>query len=326
MLFCKKTNPSFAWSNQMLATLTSGVSFAFGWQYGEWFHAFEMVALRPDRRRILSAFLIDCKRRDRVLLAVCEGMQPSLSTLSSSAYRYEGRLLIYSVRCSDKQKLTSMIGEANRVHCAYPEKVPLCLSGKVVTHDLPAGEKSRQVVKENSLVVVGSGGVGKSALVIQFIKNTFVEVYNPTIEENYRRNWSVDGGVYLLDILDTAGQEDFQIVTEQYIKAGDGFLLVYSIEDRQSFDNILTFRDQILRVKDATRFPMLLVGNKCDLVNRSISTEEGVSLARSFECPVLETSAKEGTNIEEVFTVIAREVLKTRPATKKKKGSKCTLL
>ena len=66
-------------------------------------------------------------------------------------------------------------------------------------------------------------------------------------------------------MLDTAGQEEYQAMREQYMRTGEGFLLVYSITSRQSFDEIMTFQQQILRVKDKDYFPIILVGNKCDL-------------------------------------------------------------
>jgi GTPase KRas len=77
----------------------------------------------------------------------------------------------------------------------------------------------------------------------------------------------IDDEVALLDVLDTAGQEEYSAMREQYMRTGEGFLLVYSITDRQSFDEILIFQQQILRVKDKDYFPMVIVGNKCDLIN-----------------------------------------------------------
>ena len=66
-------------------------------------------------------------------------------------------------------------------------------------------------------------------------------------------------------VLDTAGQEEFSAMREQYMRSGEGFLLVFSVTDRNSFDELLRFHKQILRVKDRDEFPMLMVGNKADL-------------------------------------------------------------
>jgi GTPase KRas protein len=85
--------------------------------------------------------------------------------------------------------------------------------------------------------------------------------------------------VALLDVLDTAGQEEYSAMREQYMRTGEGFLLVYSITSRESFDEIRTFQQQILRVKDKDVFPMVVVGNKLDLASeRRVSIEGMCSL------------------------------------------------
>lgn len=118
---------------------------------------------------------------------------------------------------------------------------------------------------EYKLVVVGAGGVGKSALTIQLIQNHFVDEYDPTIEDSYRKQVVIDGETCLLDILDTAGQEEYSAMRDQYMRTGEGFLLVFAVNSAKSFEDIGTYREQIKRVKDAEEVPMVLVGNKCDL-------------------------------------------------------------
>ena len=89
----------------------------------------------------------------------------------------------------------------------------------------------------------------------------------------------IDDEVALLDVLDTAGQEEYSAMREQYMRTGEGFLLVYSITSRQSFEEIVTFQQQILRVKDKDYFPIIVVGNKCDLEHeRQVSTEGEFSM------------------------------------------------
>jgi GTPase KRas protein len=92
--------------------------------------------------------------------------------------------------------------------------------------------------------------------------------------DSYRKQCQIDDETALLDVLDTAGQEEYSAMREQYMRTGEGFLLVYSITSRQSFEEILTFQQQILRVKDKDYFPIIVVGNKCDLESeREVSTE-----------------------------------------------------
>eukprot|EP01097_Dermamoeba_algensis_P010780 TRINITY_DN8072_c0_g1_i1.p1 TRINITY_DN8072_c0_g1~~TRINITY_DN8072_c0_g1_i1.p1 ORF type:complete len:187 (-),score=30.51 TRINITY_DN8072_c0_g1_i1:61-621(-) len=185
---------------------------------------------------------------------------------------------------------------------------------------------------EYKLVIVGGGGVGKSALTIQLIQNHFIDEYDPTIEDSYRKQVTIDDETCLLDILDTAGQEEYSAMRDSYMRTGQGFVVVYSIVSRPSFEEVSTFRSQILRVKDLDKVPMVLVANKADLDNeRQVTTTEGKDLAKAFACPFVETSAKARTNIEECFYECIREIRKTqknnsKAQTSKKKKANCSLL
>ncbi|KAF9462826.1 ras protein [Collybia nuda] len=168
-----------------------------------------------------------------------------------------------------------------------------------------------QFLREYKIVVVGGGAVGKSALTIQFIQGHFPDEYDPTIEDSYRKQCVIDDEVALLDILDTAGQHEYGAMRDQYMRTGEAFLLVYSITSRLSFDELPHLQQQILRVKDQETFPMLLVANKCDLeYERAVSRNEGRTLAQSFSCPFLETSARLRINVDEAFTDLVREIKK----------------
>jgi len=166
---------------------------------------------------------------------------------------------------------------------------------------------------EYKIVVLGSGGVGKSALTIQFIQGNFVEKYDPTIEDSYRKHVQVDGKACMLDILDTAGQEEYSAMRDQYMRSGQGFVLVYSITDPSSFEDCMTIHEQLLRSKDSEEVPLVLVGNKCDLEEeRSVSKEEGNNMAEKFgDCKFLEASAKECINVEEIFLSLVRLIDKS---------------
>ena len=105
---------------------------------------------------------------------------------------------------------------------------------------------------------------------------------NSSVTDSYRKQCVIDDEVALLDVLDTAGQEEYSAMREQYMRTGEGFLLVYSITSRQSFEEIITFQQQILRVKDKDYFPIILVGNKCDLEKEREVSQEGASLLFLF--------------------------------------------
>ncbi|KAB7500763.1 Ras-related protein M-Ras [Armadillidium nasatum] len=169
------------------------------------------------------------------------------------------------------------------------------------------------------LVVVGDGGVGKSALTIQFFQRQFVTDYDPTIEDSYIQHTEVDAEWCILDVLDTAGQEEFSAMREQYMRKGDGFMLVYSVTDKQSFENIPHFYNQILRVKDKDSYPMLLVGNKIDLVHqRKVSEEMGREMSQRLNVGFIETSAKDPPhNVDAAFHDVIRIIRKFPPPPKK---------
>lgn len=101
--------------------------------------------------------------------------------------------------------------------------------------------------------------------------------------DSYRKQCMIDDEVALLDVLDTAGQEEYSAMREQYMRTGEGFLLVYSITSRQTFEEIITFQQQILRVKDRDYFPMIVVGNKCDLEGeRQVARQGAPPSSRPF--------------------------------------------
>ncbi|CAG2195286.1 ras-related protein R-Ras2-like [Mytilus galloprovincialis] len=170
---------------------------------------------------------------------------------------------------------------------------------------------SNNTSQSYKLVVVGGGGVGKSALTIQFIQSYFVTDYDPTIEDSYTKQCVIDSVVARLDILDTAGQEEFSAMREQYMRSGEGFLLVYSVTDKSSFNEIYKFHKQILRVKDREEFPMILVANKADLEHQRVVTkEEGQELSRQLRINYIEASAKMRLNVDQSFYDLVRIIRK----------------
>jgi GTPase KRas protein len=173
------------------------------------------------------------------------------------------------------------------------------------------------------LVVLGDGGVGKTALTIQLCLNHFVETYDPTIEDSYRKQVVIDNTACMLEVLDTAGQEEYTALRDQWIRDGEGFVLVYSISSRSSFTRIPRFHGQILRVKESSatggnysannNVPIMLVGNKSDRVTeREVSTQEGHAMARDLGCEFVEASAKNCVNVERAFYDVVRILRRQR--------------
>ena len=167
---------------------------------------------------------------------------------------------------------------------------------------------------EYRIVVVGAGGVGKSALTVRFIQGNFVEKYDPTIEDSYRKQVEVDGVACMLDIMDTAGQEEYSALRDQYMKTGQGFILAYSITSSISFETAQKLRMQILRIKeDHPDIPIMLVANKLDLENeRVVPKEDGQQLASTWKCGFIEASAKTNMHVNEAFYELVRMINKWR--------------
>uniref|UniRef100_A0A8C7Y527 Ras-related protein Rap-1b n=1 Tax=Oryzias sinensis TaxID=183150 RepID=A0A8C7Y527_9TELE len=168
-----------------------------------------------------------------------------------------------------------------------------------------------------------------SVQTVQFVQGIFVEKYDPTIEDSYRKQVEIDGQQCMLEILDTAGTEQFTAMRDLYMKNGQGFALVYSITAQSTFNDLQDLREQILRVKDTEDVPMILVGNKCDLeVERVVAKESGIGLARQWNsCAFLETSAKSKINVNEIFYDLVRQINKKSPVPgKTRKKPTCHLL
>ncbi|KAG9342628.1 hypothetical protein JZ751_016065 [Albula glossodonta] len=220
---------------------------------------------------------------------------------------------------------------------------------------------------------------------VQFVQGIFVEKYDPTIEDSYRKatqdrnpiteqpaficdsvgkaasrndfkladrskgqgnnlpaneghgevNWNVsrrqvevDGQQCMLEILDTAGTEQFTAMRDLYMKNGQGFALVYSITAQSTFNDLQDLREQILRVKDTDDVPMILVGNKCDLEDeRVVGKEQGQNLARQWNsCAFLESSAKSKINVNEIFYDLVRQINRKTPVAGKARKKSDKLL
>lgn len=163
-----------------------------------------------------------------------------------------------------------------------------------------------------------------------------METYDPTIEDSYRKQVVIDTQSCMLEVLDTAGQEEYTALRDQWIREGEGFVLVYSITSRSSFNRIQKFYSLIQRVKESSsatsptsvaylgsqvsptmvnhgQVPVMLVGNKSDRVlEREISTQEGNALAKDMGCDFVEASAKNCINVEKAFYDVVRSLRKQR--------------
>ncbi|KAK7120096.1 hypothetical protein R3I94_020196 [Phoxinus phoxinus] len=153
------------------------------------------------------------------------------------------------------------------------------------------------------VVVFGAGGVGKSSLVLRFVKGTFRESYIPTVEDTYRQVISCDKSICTLQITDTTGSHQFPAMQRLSITKGHAFILVYSISSKQSLEELKPIFEQICLIKgDTESIPIMLVGNKNDELNsREVESGDGEATAKRWKCAFMETSAKTNHNVKELF-------------------------
>ncbi|XP_071106900.1 GTP-binding protein Rhes-like isoform X2 [Haliotis cracherodii] len=162
------------------------------------------------------------------------------------------------------------------------------------------------------LVILGSSKVGKTSIVSRFLYSKFDDNYTPTIEDFHRKIYRIKGNPYRLDILDTSGNHPFPAMRRLSLITGDLFILVYSIDNRESFEEVCRLKEQILECKRQCRtrkamkllnIPMVVVGNKCDKEkDRVIDPREVAKLLEGQDSSdYLETSAKKNINIDDVF-------------------------
>ena len=165
------------------------------------------------------------------------------------------------------------------------------------------------------VAVMGGGGVGKSCLTIQYVQGFFIDVYDPTIEDCWRTQKRVDDEVALMQILDTAGQDVYHSMRDSWMRVNDVFLLVFSLTDRHSFEEIDEYYKQLLRVKDAEPgdVPVVLIANKSDLcAEQKVTCAEAEEKATSMGAKLVRTSAKEATGVACGFEQAVREYRRHR--------------
>lgn len=165
------------------------------------------------------------------------------------------------------------------------------------------------MAKARKLAVVGSRSVGKSSMTVRFVEDHFVESYYPTIENQFSKTIEYKNQEYAIEILDTAGQDEFSMMSEKHLIGVHGYLLVYSVTSRQSFMMVEVIRDKILNAIGNENIPLVLVGNKSDLeFQRQVEVSEGRALAKKFGCPFGELSVKENINVNTVFETLIDRV------------------
>eukprot|EP01121_Diplochlamys_sp_Union-15-3_P004221 TRINITY_DN1423_c0_g1_i1.p1 TRINITY_DN1423_c0_g1~~TRINITY_DN1423_c0_g1_i1.p1 ORF type:complete len:191 (-),score=25.23 TRINITY_DN1423_c0_g1_i1:3-575(-) len=182
-------------------------------------------------------------------------------------------------------------------------------------------------VSTHKIVVFGSIGVGKTSLCHSFLQLRHAYDYDPTIEDSYRKQMFIEGGMVNLDIQDTGDcTDEATALRDHYSLNGEGFLFVYSVNSRSSFEMVQTLKEYV----DSVRIKMpsmafVLVANKVDLLEFEVLPSEGQTWAANHGCKFFQTSVKTNTNVSECFIELIRELRVMKgEIIKKKKG--CIIL
>jgi Ras-related protein Rab-5C len=164
------------------------------------------------------------------------------------------------------------------------------------------------------LVLLGDSAVGKSCLVVRFVRDEFFEFQEPTIGAAFlTQTVALDDATVKFEIWDTAGQERYRSLAPMYYRGAAAAIVVYDITDYDSFNGAKSWVKELQRRGDPN-VVIALAGNKADLESRQVvSYEEASTYAAQNNLLHLETSAKNGTNVKTLFVEIAKRLPKILP-------------
>ena len=177
-------------------------------------------------------------------------------------------------------------------------------------------EESEEVKNQNpmefSIILVGDSNVGKTSIIKRFIEGEFEEKVKCTIDVDFHcKNLKIDKNLNVnLKIYDTAGQEKYRSITKSYYRQAEGILLVFDLTEENSYNKLTKWLDEIS--DNTSNVEIILVGNKSDLKDRKINIEEAEHFAQKKQIKFIETSAKDGTNIQLLFETLAISINKRK--------------
>ena len=168
------------------------------------------------------------------------------------------------------------------------------------------------IMTEYKLVLVGAGGVGKTALTVQLVEKYFIPDrgrYGTALTlDSLEKHVLIDGESCILDFLEVGNSQISSTFRDIYMRTGEGFLCVFAVDDMKSFEDIESYRGDILSIKALDDVPMVLVGNKIDLPRREVNHELAQAFAQNHHMPYVETSAKTNQGVDDAFYTLVREI------------------
>ena len=195
----------------------------------------------------------------------------------------------------------------------------------------PSLDESSSIEEEDydekvKLMIIGDSSVGKSSLLKKYCKNEFSNSYITTVGIDFQvKILTINNIKIKIQIWDTAGEERYRVVAKNYFNTSDGFIIMYDITNRESFDSVSNWVEQI---KESTPNykKSVIFGNKSDLNKlRDVQINEGKELAKKHDFKFFETSAKDGSNLNEGIESLVKDVLKDIDSIKLKRRNTTSL-
>lgn len=166
------------------------------------------------------------------------------------------------------------------------------------------------------ITLLGSGGVGKSSILQRYLFGKYSDVYTETVEETYIQPYNINGRYHYINYIDTAGSISFPAMRQIYISKSNGFILVYSVTDTKSFDEMKTLWEQIKVTREnVLNIPCVIIGTHLDNENvREIETFDALNWAYSENLGgcFLEVCAQDGKGIKDIFDILLEQLGNTR--------------
>ncbi|CAL1531926.1 unnamed protein product [Lymnaea stagnalis] len=189
-----------------------------------------------------------------------------------------------------------------------PAEGPSPTSGSTLK---PYLRRKKSSLGETKIAVLGMAGVGKSALCVRFLTKRFIGEYDQATENKYKCATTLEGESVTFELLDTRSNSDDLGARDDVVRWADGFVLVYSVTSRKTFDVLAELRRKVEDMKKTNHVPVILVGNKADLAHvRQVTQDEGARLATELSCSFMEVSASEDvTKVTDAFHTLCREII-----------------
>ena len=173
----------------------------------------------------------------------------------------------------------------------------------------PSEESNKDYDYKFKIMILGESMVGKTSLITRYTLDKFGERYLCTIGIDFQvKIVQKNGKEIKLQIWDTAGQERYRNVAKSYFQSSQGFIVCYDMTNRESFNQVKYWVEQIKTISDE-KTKCILVATKCDIGEREITEEEGEELANKFGFKFFETGAKLSINVKEAFDCLLDEIL-----------------